>query len=99
MRPPHAVGGTTYKYVDKALANGPCKVVVLKGNRALKAKCEGPQLAFTLDEATQGSLDVRLTLAGGFARCLSFGAAVLVGEPGRFVAQSAAAPPACAGGP
>lgn len=98
MRPPSNIGGTLYKYLDKALANGPCKVVVLKGNRALKAKCDGAQLAFTLDEATQGSLDVRLTLAGGFARCLSFGGTVLRDEPGQFIARSAAAPLACAGG-
>jgi hypothetical protein len=97
MRPPNTIGGTLYKYLDRALANGPCKVVVLKGNRVLKAKCDGAQLAFTLDEATQGTIDVRLVLAGGFARCLSFGGP-LRDEPGQFIAKNAPAPATCAGG-
>jgi hypothetical protein len=59
---------------------------------------DGAQLAFMLDEATQGSLDVRLTLAGGFARCLSFGGTALRDEPGQFIAKDAAAPASCAGG-
>jgi outer membrane protein assembly factor BamB len=97
VRPPSTIGGTLYKYLDRALANGPCKVVVLKGNRVLKAKCDGAQLAFTLDEATQGTIDVRLVLAGGFARCLSFGGPVR-DEPGTFIAKNAPAPATCAGG-
>jgi hypothetical protein len=98
-KPSDAVGGTIYRYRDPAQINGPCKVIVLKGNRALKAKCEGAQLAFTLDEASQGTLDLRLVLSGGFARCLSFGGAVIHDEPGQFVATAAARPSACAGGP
>jgi outer membrane protein assembly factor BamB len=98
VTPPKAIGGTRYKYLDKTAANGPCKVVVLKGNRALKAKCDGAGIAFTLDEATQGGLDVRLVLPGGFARCLSFGGTLLRDEPGQFVATKAGPPPACAGG-
>ena len=97
MRPPNAIGGTFYKYIDRALANGPCKVVVLKGNRVLKVKCDGAQLAFTLDEATQNTIDVRLEFPGGFARCLSFGSP-LRDEPGQFIAQDAPAPATCAGG-
>jgi len=97
VRPPNTFGGTLYKYLDRALANGPCKVVVLKGNRVLKAKCDGAQLAYTLDEATQGTIDVRLVLAGGFARCLSFGGP-LRDEPGQFIVKNAPAPATCSGG-
>jgi outer membrane protein assembly factor BamB len=96
--PPNTVGGTAYKYLDRLQLAGPCKVVVLKGNRVLKAKCDGAQLAFTLDEATQGTLDVRVSLAGGFTRCVSFGGTVLRDEPGQFVAKNAGPPAACAGG-
>jgi outer membrane protein assembly factor BamB len=98
VRPPVAIGGTLYKYIDKALVNGPCKVVVLKGNRALKAKCDGAQLAFTLDEQTQGALDIRFVLNGGFARCLSFGGTIVRDEPGQFIAKNAGAPATCLGG-
>lgn len=92
-------GGAIYKFVDRLLESGPCSLVVLKGNRALKAKCDGTQLAFTLDEPMQDTLDVRVSLTNGFARCLRFGGAAVLGdETGQFIAKNAAPPASCPGG-
>jgi hypothetical protein len=93
-------GAATFKYVDRTLAAGPCKVVVLKGNRALKAGCDGPGSTFSLDEAQQGTVDVRLSFpgGGGFSRCLAFGGTTIVDQPGQFIAKDAGAPTTCSGG-
>lgn len=93
------IGGTIYKYSDPAFASGPCKVVVLKGNRTFKAKCDGAAFGFTLDEASQGALNVRLSVpgGGGFARCVGFGGTIVVDEPGRLIAKDASPPAACVG--
>jgi outer membrane protein assembly factor BamB len=91
-------GGDQYRYTDLRRAAGPCKSVVLTGNRGLKAVCGGAQLAFGLDEPSQQRLRVRLSVPGGFARCLDFGGEVVADVPGRFSAKRAAEPADCSGG-
>jgi hypothetical protein len=64
--------------------------------------CRGGGLTFTLDETSQGSLDVRLRQGGavGFAdTCFGFGGTVVrdvqAAPNGSFVARNALAPNAC----
>jgi outer membrane protein assembly factor BamB len=100
-REPLAAG---YQYSDPAGTYGPCHAVSLKSGRKLVIKCRGAAFAFTLDEASQGSLAVRLTtgsgIAGeGFRYCLRFDGTVLDDRPGLFLAKDAPAPPTCLGDP
>jgi len=60
----------------------------------LVIKCHGLG-GFTLDEASQGALGLRLDVGtGGTRYCLSFGAATL-DVAGRFVAKASPPPAAC----
>jgi hypothetical protein len=102
-RPPGAKG---YQYKDRTLVNGPCKTVVVKPGKLLKATCQGNQIAFSLNEASQGRLDVALTMsndASSLVQCLSFGGTVTKDRPaagrtaGLFQAKDAPPPAACAG--
>ena len=92
--------GDIYRYVDRALAAGPCKSVALRPHRYFKARCGGAQLGFTLDEPSQQRMRVRLIFPGSetFARCFEFGGEVVRDAPGRFLAKNAPPPAACAGG-
>jgi len=88
-------GSAQYKYKDSLASAGPCRTVTVKSGRVLKVKCSGSLGGFTLDEGTQGTLDVRVTLGSqGGAYCLAFGAATL-DQPGAFKARSAPAPANC----
>jgi hypothetical protein len=101
--PPGAKG---YKYNDVHQTYGPCKKVLLKPGKMLKAVCSGAQIMFTLDEPQQGSLAVRFTAGGGaesLSSCMEFGGAAVVkdtpaasGKTGVFNAKDAVAPAACA---
>ena len=92
-----------YKYVDKDLVNGPCKKVLIRPGKLLKAVCSGSQIGFTLDEPVQGSLALRFSTGGAASAssCLRFGGTVVhdtqatAGITGKFKAVDAAAPPAC----
>jgi len=100
-REPIAAG---YQYSDPVGTYGPCHAVSLKSGRKLVIKCRGAGFGFTLDEASQGSLAVRLTtgsgIAGeGFRYCLRFDGTVLDDRPGLFLAKDAPAPPTCVGDP
>jgi hypothetical protein len=70
-----------WKYLDKTLTNGPCKKVIVKAGKVLKAVCLGKNPAqpinFTLNETTQGALTATLTLGSGDSYCMSFGGTVL----------------------
>jgi Tol biopolymer transport system component len=99
--PPGAKG---YKYIDKDLVNGPCKKVLIRPGKLLKAVCRGSQIAFTLDEPTQGLVAVRFSTGSGSAAtssCLRFGGTVVhdtqatAGKSGQFKAVDAPPPPAC----
>ncbi len=90
-------GSKGYKYKDKQQANGPCKVAVIKPGKLLKAVCKGSQIGFSLDEASQGSLGVRVRV-GNSAVCSVFGGTIkkdigaAPGKTGIFKAKDA--PPA-----
>jgi hypothetical protein len=92
--------GSIYKYKDAALANGPCRVALLKAGRA-KAVCKGSQIAFSLDEASQGALAVRLRSGNAKPICGELGGDVKkdvgsgVSSTGLFLAKDAAAPLEC----
>jgi hypothetical protein len=93
-------GSKGYKYIDRDLANGPCKTVVWKPANVLKAVCKGAQIAFTLDEPTQGSLAAALS-AGTEGACMLFGGEIKRDRPavgnqsGLFKAKDAPAAPMC----
>ena len=86
-------GGTVYRYIDSASVE-PGKVrVALVGGRLLKIS--GRKAGITLNEPSQGVLDVVLT-AGAFRYCARFdGASVKKDGPGRFSARKAPAPGSC----
>ncbi len=93
-----------YQYSDSGGAFGPCKAVSVKSGKKLTVSCRGTGVAFSLDEPTQGSLGVRLTLGSGlggegFRTCLLFGGTVVVDRPGEFKASAAPAPSSCPSAP
>jgi hypothetical protein len=86
--------GTVYRFTNRLAPGGPSpvKVAILKEGRVLKVATKATGI--TLDESTQGALEVQLVL-GQTRWCSRFGG-VLRDEPGRFVARNAPAPAACA---
>jgi Tol biopolymer transport system component len=97
-KPPGIKG---YKYKDKDLTNGPCKKVIVKPGKVMKAVCKGDQINYTLDEPSQGSMAVRLTI-GSLRQCTVFDAQTVLkdvraaqGKPGLFKATGAPAPLSC----
>jgi hypothetical protein len=88
-------GSAGYSYRDSRLTAGPCKTVGIKNGKRLQVRCQGAGIDFSLDEATQGAIAIRLTLGNGDRYCLSFGGTVVKDEPGAFRAKDAPAPGAC----
>lgn len=86
-------GSYRYTFKDGTGVAGPCKVIVLVNGKKLKAACTRGLGGFTLDEPSQGALDVHITL-GSDDYCTSF-QAPLVDQPGHFVAKNAPAPTSC----
>jgi putative pyrroloquinoline-quinone binding quinoprotein len=95
---------TGYVYTDTSQAAGPCTSVVLRPGEALKANCSGRGIGFTLNEPSQGALDISLQ-TGTLTHCLSFGGRIVKDVPaiknriGEFQATSSPAPAACADHP
>ena len=88
-----------FRYSDRTHARGPVTRALVKFGRIAKVAASQAGIAFTLDEARQGSLGAVLT-SGGRRYCTLFGGSVRVDRPGRFVATKAPAPPTCpAAGP
>jgi hypothetical protein len=88
-------GRVQYKYSDPTASAGPCRTVSVKSGRVLKVKCLGSLGGFTLDEPSQGALNVRLTLGTqGGSYWLAFGG-VTIDMPGEFKARSAPPPATC----
>jgi hypothetical protein len=92
--------GAGFAYKDKTGANGPCQSASLKEG-SLAASCSGKRqpLAFSLDEAAQGSLAVRLA-SGESSFCASFGGKISAdaggaGAKGKFLAKQAPKPSVC----
>jgi parallel beta-helix repeat protein len=88
-----------YRFKNATAPNGPSPVktaVLRDGTIMLRAKAAG----LTLDEASQGSISLVLTV-GGTRYCATFGGTVTRDRPGLFAAKKSAAPSACpgAGGP
>jgi hypothetical protein len=100
-------GGEGMRYRDST-GTAPCRVVVLRSGKMLKAKCQGPLVAYTLDEAAQGSLRVELRVGSGPVPgptyCLEFGGSVVtdvgtaVDGRGLFIAKDSPAPTDCTEG-
>jgi endo-1,4-beta-xylanase len=80
----------------------PCQGVRLRPGRGLDVNCRGAGLGFTLDEPSQGALEVELRLDGAPRLCFRFGGVVAHdrgntgARGGRFVARAAPAGTACA---
>ncbi len=89
-----------YSYRDPDSSSGPCAKVDLRGNGSLKAICRGPQMTFSLNEASQGSLIAHLRI-GGQNLCMRFGGTTLQdsgttgGTSGVFGARDAATSAVC----
>lgn len=88
-------GSKGYRYADSAGAAGPCKTVVIQNGKRLRARCQGAGIDFSLDEAAQGGLGVKLTIGNGDRYCMAFGGIISKDEPGTFKAADAPAPAAC----
>lgn len=91
-KPPGTKG---YKYTDSHRVDGPCKKVLLRPGKVLNALCKGAQIAFSLNEPQQGSLDVKFSAGGGaFSSCMEFGGTNVIrdtqatnGKIGEFTAR------------
>lgn len=93
-----------YKYRDRELDDGTCKLIVIRDGRVLRATClgSGPtNLDYDLQVGqSQDPIDVSLELGTGPERyCLSFGGTVRAdGSNGAsFFARNSPAPTACPG--
>jgi hypothetical protein len=84
-----AGSGRTYVYRDGGLAAGPVRSALAKAGR-LKVVAKGAAIAFTLDETSQGEVDVDFVAGAGPRHCARFGAAV-ADRTGIFLARHAAA--------
>lgn len=73
-------GERGWLYRDPKGVNGPCTRVEVRQGARLRASCTGARgggIDFSLDEASQGSLDVTLRLGSGPLQCLRFGGKVV----------------------
>ena len=94
VRPP-SPGKHGWRYTDKHGVLGPCSKVGVTSGKGDCRVLRAPGLPFTLDEPSQGQLDVKLKFSPTGTRwCLSFGG-VVRDEPGRFSARDAPAPATC----
>jgi len=84
---PAGVAGWSYR--DASGANGPCTFVDVRHAAGLRALCRGAAIPFSLDEASQGELQVTLRLGAADLHCLHFGGKVVRDTPGTFLARSA----------
>lgn len=92
-----AAGARGYSYKDPGGADGPCTVVSVRPSRKLRVTCIGRNglIPFSLDEASQRTIDVMLQLGNGDVYCTSFGGTIKRdrpasgGKPGAFIAQDA----------
>ncbi len=94
-------GSKGYKYRSRSPEHGPCKSVKFSPGK-LTARCKGLGLRFTLDEASQGAVAVRLHLADGTRICTEFGGVVTHDESSsesrrtvKFRAVKSPAPASC----
>jgi len=90
-------GVKAFKFIGDSTAPNPCKALI-KPNRYVKVACKGPEIAFSLDETSQGTLALQMTTGSGSEvrrYCLSFGGTVVADTLGLFAAKDAPGPVAC----
>ena len=95
-------GSQGYSYKDGKGAAGPCRRVLVKKQKVLKATCQGDGIAFALGDAPQGSLRVALTTGTApHTYCMLFGGTVTRDtaptgrKAGLFRAKNAQPPGSC----
>jgi outer membrane protein assembly factor BamB len=103
----HALGAprrpTGFRYSDPALADGPCRTVVVRTSNQVRVVCAGDGIKYTLDEPTQGALAGIVSLGQTPVRyCTEFGGTVVrdrqvrgPAKPGAFKARKAPPPQQC----
>jgi outer membrane protein assembly factor BamB len=72
---------------------GPCRWARLETG-VLRVRCAGP-VGFSLNEAAQGRIAIRLDVPGGQRWCAEFGGSVGADRAGSFASTAAPAPPSC----
>ena len=89
-------------YRDTEGASGPCSKALIAVGKRVKLKCRGAGITFTLDEAAQGTISVKLTVPGGMRYCSGFSPDSVTrdetssgGATGIFKAGRSPAPEAC----
>ena len=99
-------GDAGYVYRDRGGSAGPCRTLVVQRGRRLVLRCDGRigAIPFTLDEPSQGELEVRVAFGSGTVVCARFGGSVrrdagigAGGGRGVFRATDAPAPSGCGG--
>jgi len=100
-----AAGRSGWKYRDSKFTNGPCKAVTFRhGKLTVSCSARSKPIAYSLDEATQGALGVRVTI-GALTYCAHFGGTItndsgtdppIAGGRGQFKAIAAPTPSVCA---
>ena len=87
-------GSAGYLYTDGSGVSG-CRRIRARQARSLSVSCAGSAIPFSLDEASQGTIDVTLQLGSGNVYCTSFGGNVTRdvqaagGKHGQFAARDA----------
>jgi hypothetical protein len=90
-------GEFKYAYNDQSGAPGTCRKLRITTGRNGRILADCIPATFTLDESSQGSLAVTLTLGGGPRFCMRFGGTVVTDVPGSFSATNAPAVRPCPG--
>jgi hypothetical protein len=98
------VGKNGYKYLDRNRERGPCKIVLVKPTRLVRAVCFDDRMSFTLNEAQQTVIQASLTLGTSDSSpryCMEFGGVIKKdsqaadGKVGLFRSIDSTAPSAC----
>lgn len=82
-----------YVYRDRSGLPGTCRRVTISASGKISAFCRAA--AFTLDEAAQGTLAVKITLGTTLPFCMEFGGTIRTDVPTRFNAARSDPPATC----
>ena len=89
-------GSKGYKFTGA----GPCIKAIVKPGKLVKVLCKGSGIAYTLNESSQGSVALKLTLGSGTpppqSYCLEFGGTIIADEVNAFKAKDAPPVASCA---
>ncbi len=86
--------GTTFRYRNTQAPNGPSAVKMTRIRNGSLLKVSAEATGITLNESSQGSIDLLLT-SGARRFCATFGGTIIRDMPDRFYAKNAPAPGAC----